>query len=170
MKGKSIVFRGCEFASQSALYRYGKEHFNVVVTLTVFTNRLRLGWDVERALLSEPVPYLRAQPCTDHLGQTFPSQNAMFKHWGISQGCGIRRLRKGWSIKEILTTPPDIHKGSARSPCKDHLGRVYPSVTAMARHYGLTPNVLHGRLNLGWPLMAALTTPAGASRHFKGIA
>ena len=42
---------------------------------------------------------------------------------------------------------------------KDHLGNVYPSITAMANKYGINCDVLMARLKRGWNLEAALTTP-----------
>ena len=47
-------------------------------------------------------------------------------------------------------------------PCRDHTGRDFPSFTAMARAWGLTPSMLWGRLNRKWPLEQALTGLPGA--------
>ena len=45
------------------------------------------------------------------------------------------------------------------SQCYDHLGNEYPSMSAMAKAYGLSPSVLTTRLNRDWSFERALTTP-----------
>lgn len=42
---------------------------------------------------------------------------------------------------------------------KDHLGQEFPSLSAMARHWGLKPDMLWYRLEKGWTMKEALTTP-----------
>lgn len=45
--------------------------------------------------------------------------------------------------------------------CTDHNGKKYPTLTAMAKAYGLTQACLSRRINrYGWDLEKALTTPA----------
>lgn len=48
---------------------------------------------------------------------------------------------------------------------KDHLGKEYPSFTAMAKAYGLTYNAVKKRLASGWDLKRALTTPSMETEH-----
>ena len=43
---------------------------------------------------------------------------------------------------------------------KDHKGNVYPSMSAMAAAWGVKNRTLHGRLDRGWTVEQALTTPA----------
>lgn len=45
------------------------------------------------------------------------------------------------------------------TPTKDHLGKTYVSMTAMAKAYGLTYMQLKLRLCNEWTLERALTTP-----------
>lgn len=51
-------------------------------------------------------------------------------------------------------------------PCKDHLGQEFPSVAAMARHWGVEAKQLTFRLYKHWNLKKALTTPV---RHRKEL-
>lgn len=48
--------------------------------------------------------------------------------------------------------------------CTDHLGNEYPSLSAMARAYGLDPDVLKTRLRRGWDPETALTTASTSRR------
>lgn len=43
--------------------------------------------------------------------------------------------------------------------CRDHTGREFNSVTAMAEAWGLPADTVADRLRKGWPLERALTTP-----------
>ena len=42
---------------------------------------------------------------------------------------------------------------------KDHLGQLFPSLAAMARHWGLSPCIVWERIDAGWDMEEALTTP-----------
>lgn len=46
-----------------------------------------------------------------------------------------------------------------RIPARDHLGKKYVSMSAMARAYGISDHLLITRLGRGWSLKRALTTP-----------
>jgi hypothetical protein len=50
-------------------------------------------------------------------------------------------------------------------PCKDHLGKEHPSVTAMCKAYGVTYTVYINRISRGWTKEASLTTPVGSYRQ-----
>lgn len=180
------------------------------VTLRAVYQRLKNGWEVERAVMTPPrrsmiwrekdahtgetvttrdviaatglPPHriytriargysgdllryagsLSACVCRDHLGREYPALRQMAHAWHISPALLRYRLEKGWSIEKSLTTPPDD-----RSPriCRDHLGKEYPSLTAMARAYGLTLETLRSRMRKGWSLKEQLTIPAGEGWH-----
>lgn len=49
-------------------------------------------------------------------------------------------------------------------PCRDHTGREFPSLSAMAAAWGLSPVVLRQRLFQKWPLEKALTGLPGCRR------
>lgn len=44
---------------------------------------------------------------------------------------------------------------------KDHLGKTYKSLVAMARAWGISYSTLISRLDLGWTVEDALTRPVG---------
>lgn len=47
----------------------------------------------------------KPKPCTDHLGNKFESQKAMAEFYHIPTYLLTRRLKRGWNIKDVLTTP-----------------------------------------------------------------
>ena len=49
-------------------------------------------------------------------------------------------------------------KGRAK-PCRDHTGRDFTSITAMAEAWELPADTVADRLRKGWPVERALTTP-----------
>ena len=51
------------------------------------------------------------------------------------------------------------------TPCRDHTGRVFPSLSVMAAAWGLSPVTLRQRLFRKWPLEKALTWPPGCRRE-----
>ena len=62
----------------------------------------------------------------------------------------------------MISLPP--YRPRDMKPCCDHLGRVFPSLSAMAAAWGLSPSVLRQRLFRKWPLENALTWPPGCRR------
>lgn len=42
---------------------------------------------------------------------------------------------------------------------KDHLGQIFPSLSHMASHWGLKPCTVWARIDAGWQMDDALTTP-----------
>lgn len=72
------------------------------VTDWTFSDRLKNGWSVEKAL-STPS---RTRGITDHTGVWYRSIKAMAKAWGLSYNTVLRRLhRYHWSVRKALTTP-----------------------------------------------------------------
>lgn len=87
---------GNEFDTPAAMCR----HYNL--KRNTYENRLLRGWTIEEALTGNKA-HVCGKPCTDHLGQEFPSKTAMYKHWGVEKSIFNRRLQKGWSLEEALT-------------------------------------------------------------------
>lgn len=102
---------------------------------------------------------------TDHLGNHFKSVSAMTRHYGIPRPTYISRLKSGWTMGEALTVPI-LKDGSNYKTCKalggvvDHLGNRFNNNAQMARHWGISPSLLHRRVHdKGMSLEDALTTP-----------
>lgn len=112
-----------------------------------------------------PRPDNRARPCSDHLGRTYSSVNAMCAAWRVNPNTFANRLRRGKSLQEALTTPADA-RASAR-PTTDHTGREFPSVKAMCEAWDLDVSTFRHRLELGMSLREALTVPKNATPSAK---
>lgn len=144
---------GNTYASKTAMC----EAYNI--SHTVFFARVRLGWSLEQALTT-PVNNqpTNSKSIKDHTGKEFKSVSAMCKHWGIKQNTYNARIKQGWSVEKTLTTATKSIK-IVKKQSIDHLGNKYPSMTAMCNAYNITHYTFASRLNLGWTLEQALTTP-----------
>lgn len=116
---------------------------------------IKMGMSVEEALKHKPdVNWHRgATACKDHLGNEFPSYNAMCEHYGISKGTLRGRIDLGWTLKEILENP---EKKAPSKPCKDHLGNEYPRQKDMLAAYGVSQTHFTWRKRQGWSLEECL--------------
>lgn len=95
----------------------------------------------------------KKQIVKDHLGQTFPSQTKMLKHWGVNKSVYWARNKKGLSLKECLTGPNEDMLP------QDHLGNKFNSQSEMLKHYNITQSAFEFRIKQGWSLEKSLTTP-----------
>jgi hypothetical protein len=115
--------------------------------------RLRRGWPLERALTVPQIPH--HVPVADpESGVIYPSAAE------LARGCGIKppvmqaRIRKGMT-GGALVFPGNLRKVAAR----DHTGREFPSLAAMAAAWGQPYKRFERRLALGWDIGRALTAP-----------
>lgn len=92
--------------------------------------------------------------CTDHLGNEFPSINAMCVHWGVNMGAYKYRITKGMSVEQALTGNKDN-----KSLRIDHLGHEFPSVKSMCDHWGIDAGTYLHRIRAGESIKDALTRP-----------
>lgn len=129
---------------------------------------------------------------TDHKGIVYPSLLAMLRAYGLFDSTyRYRREKMGWSLEKALTTPADqeyaerarCHKQISRppvgvttetitfdnlyEPVVDHKGRQFPNFSCMCAKYGLLPVTVTNRLNSGWELERALTTPVKQTKRRK---
>ena len=124
----------------------------------LFCSRIKMGWTLEEALTTPIGESLhRGRRCCDHEGREFPSISAMAQAYGISLSLLERRLTKGMSLEESLTTPV---MGWNR-PVTDCFGQTFASVSAAARFYGLNTAALAYELRKG-------TSCAEVSRQLTG--
>lgn len=113
------------------------------VGLSTYRERRKRGWDVERSLTgkAEAVNDMTPQECTDHLGQAYPSLNAMCRAYGITRYCYQSRLDLGWTKEQALTAPIVIHSNAMT----DYMGREFPSAADMANFHGVPRYAFQGK-------------------------
>lgn len=112
------------------------------IKLSRFKERLKLGWDVKRALLAptREMNDMTPKPCKDHKGIEYPSKNAMCRAYGISRYTLSSRLELGWPLEQALTGGYEINA----KPCRDYLDREFPTLKDMANFYGIPKYRLQG--------------------------
>lgn len=87
-------------------------------------------------------------------GKRYSSIKALAKEVNIPYQRLLYRLNNCRSVDEAIQ-----FKSRLTILSRDHLGNDYPSLSAMAKAYHLSPRVLITRLNYGWSVKKALTTP-----------
>lgn len=97
---------------------------------------------------------------TDYKGNSFNTVDDMVEHYNINKNTYKARRRAGWSLRDALITPADVHEGIK----VDHLGREYHSMAELCEKYGIPDNLLRWRLEQGWSLERALTTPNSSNK------
>ena len=137
------------------------EHFNQMceywgLNPGTVSSRLDSGVSLKEALETKPAPSGPKKDVVDHLGNTFPSERAMCKFWGVHPATFNTRIEAGKSLAEALA--PATRKCK---PATDHLGNVFPSEAAMCRFWGIGPTTFRCRLRSGMCLKEAL------ERHIK---
>lgn len=154
---------GNHFKSVSAMTK----HWGI--SRTTYLSRINMGWSVEKALTFTIREESRPKGgAVDHLGNKFKSRSQMLKYWGISPATYYNRTHKeGLSMEEALTKP--IAKTFSFQEVTDHLGNKYRSLSLMARTYGIKPITLRDRLERGWSIREALTTPVDTSTLRKTV-
>lgn len=143
-----------EFPSQMKMC----EHYGI--DKQVYFGRLKMGWSLEKALTT-PLDFQpkNSKAVTDHTGENFKSISAMCKKWDIPRSTYNIRIKKGWTIKDALTTPCE-KLSIKKQEWTDHKGITYPSLNAMCSAYGITHHTFSTRISkLGWSVEKALKTP-----------
>jgi len=107
--------------------------------------------------MTTPNWYVRKQKsCKDHKGNKYKSLSEMCAAYNISLEAYKRRITiYGYSKAQALETPLK----NAPKVYFDHNGIRYKSLTALADAYSLERKTLAYRLNAGWDIKKALTTP-----------
>lgn len=124
-----------KFPSISAMCR----HWNV--KLSTYRERRKRGWDIEQALTAPEKPINDPDPvaCVDHEGRTWPSKNAMCRHYGVTRYCFESRIQRGWTLEQALTGDIRINAKN----CEDHTGKPFPSAALMALYLGFPSYAFH---------------------------
>lgn len=94
----------------------------------------------------------------------------------IKEACEYFHLNYQTIVNRIFTYKWSIEKAfstsivPSRIKAKDHLGKTYPSITAMAKAYNISQWVVRTRLNRGWSMEEALTQPLYVPRNKADVA
>ena len=88
-------------------------------------------------------------------GKSFASISEACKYFGNNYARARRRIALGYSLEEAVSIKEDLRE----APARDHLGQNFSSMSAMARHWGILPQTLTGRLERGWSIKDALLNP-----------
>ena len=132
---------GNEFNSYSDMCRsYG-------VGVNLFHSRLKLGWSLERALLSKNC---KCKEVKDHIGNSYSSQNEMCRFYGIKVCAYRSRINSGWSLEKALTYK--VRGGY----CVDPFGNRYSNVSEMCRKFGIKTSTYCIRRENGKSLVESL--------------
>ena len=130
-------------------------------------SRLKAGWSLEDALTipagEKSLSYIKS---ADHLGNEYKNFTEMCQAYGKSLETVNARLNRGWTLEDALTIPIDETK-CLKSV--DHLGNEYDTFSKMCQAYKKGHRIVRARLNMGWPLEKALTTPAGETKCLKSL-
>ena len=148
---------GRRFPSQRAMARaWG-------ISEAIVEQRVHAGWPLERVLTCPVSPR--------HCRVIDPENGVASRSAAdLARGCGVKprvmqqRLRRGMTGGKLIF-PGDLRKVVAR----DHTGRDFPSLAAMAKHWEIGYQTLLARLKNGWPVEKALTeTPDRRGRKLGG--
>ena len=126
------------------------------ITEGQFDSRRSHGWTIKECLTIPRGARRNQGEITDHLGNKYPSYQAMCDAYHISDSTYQERIKRGLSQKDALT----MTKAEALNKhVHDHLGQEFPSKAAMCDHWGISRQIYFGRIGMGWSLKDALETP-----------
>jgi len=147
-----VEFMGVKYPSLGSLWRsVGRSNG---VSEPTFWRRLKEGWSVEDAVLTEP---LKQSKPVEYEGVVYPSYGAAWRALcGISSGVSYKtfmyRMGHGWSIGSALHTPLNAVKNF--SIC--YRGKVYKTIKALAEECGIEYFKFYSRLRDGMSVEKAV--------------
>lgn len=98
-------------------------------------------------------------------GVRYPSITAACEAYGLDKNiANMRVTRLKWDLEVAIITPANPH---TRSVLLD--GKLYTSLREVAEEYDISHRLIIGRLNAGWSLEDAVTTPLRQKRTSPGI-
>lgn len=115
------------------------------------------GWSVEKSLTTPMGGKGKCSITDPETGYTYTSIAEAAAAAGITRAAMWRRVHRGLF--------PDLvfYGGNlSQTPSRDHTGKEFPSIRAMCRAWGISHSRYVYRINHGWSIEKALTTPAGA--------
>lgn len=112
---------------------------------------------------------VRSRKMIEYQGKLFSSLGEIERFYGLTVGTLRHRLRKGMSLDEAVTTPirsPKELKNNSKS-ITDHKGITFPSITDLAKHYGLPRGLVCQRISSGLPMEEVVRKPD--SLHYNSV-
>ena len=79
------------------------------ISAHIFQNRISKGWCLKDALLT-PIRIRKENDVQDHLGNSFDSISDMCRAYLIDKDTYHKRIKRGYTVEEALTTPEDKNK------------------------------------------------------------
>lgn len=122
-------------------------------------DRLRKGWPLGRALTT-PFHGKFRRVVDPESGYVYPSISECARATGLSIATIFTRRRTGRA---------DLAGYAGRlnsTPARDHTGREFPSIAAMAAAWGIPRHTVYTRLLRDWSIERTLTTPV--KKYTKG--
>lgn len=123
----------------------------------VYYGRREDGWSVEEALTTPVGDRGKCNITDPETGYTYTTIAEAAAAAGITRAAMWRRIHRG--------RYPDLvfYGGNlSRTPSQDHLGREFPTIRAMCKAWGISFSRYTYRINHGWSIEQALTSPPGA--------
>lgn len=143
---ESVDHEGNIYKSISAMCdKYG-------VSIATYSSRIKSGLTVEEALTKESHQNVR-----DHLGNEYNSFSEMCLAYNKTIDAVRYRIAHNWSLEDALTSDIGDIRISKRYVCKDHLGNIYVSKSAMCSQYNISKALFDYRIRHNWSLKDALT-------------
>lgn len=143
-----VTVRGVRYPSITAAARaYGIDPLVVI-------SRRRLGWEILSAVTT---PVKRACRAVMVRGQSYRSVSAAAAALGVPYDRVMSRLRGGWEVERAFSDAASQMPPNARALRVE--GKRYRSIAAAAESFGLDPMVVRARIQQGWSLKRALSTP-----------
>lgn len=105
---------------------------------------------------------MRTKPCVDYQGNHFDRFKEMAEAYNMPvYQLSTRIYTCGWDLKRALTTPFKKYKSHKyHNEYIDHLGNKYKTLKMMLGKYKIRVQLYQWRIQHGWSIERALTTPA----------
>ena len=94
-------------------------------------------------------------------GIKYKSIASLARALGVGGELLKHRIKRGWSLKRAIATPKTTVNAASRPVTFG--GVQYESMNHACRAYGIAQNVVYHRLNKGWGMKRALTTPVASN-------
>lgn len=160
---KAIEYKGKTYKSIKALH---SENTEEGISYACFNQRIKLGWDIERALIT-PADKITDGPYVVESGLEFPTLRELARAAGISYDAAVKRSHRGFSVYEIFygkekPKRENVVKFKAKGRPITIEGITYPNLKAAydAIKPSFTYNAVRARCRQGWTVEQALGVEA----------